>query len=96
MNIKPRPNIIIYKATGCEQCRNTGYQGRTVITEVLPITQAIRESVMKKETAEVIKQKARHEGMRTLRESGIQRVIAGESSLDEVCRITAVDQELKK
>ncbi|MBU1864194.1 MAG: GspE/PulE family protein, partial [Candidatus Omnitrophica bacterium] len=91
----PQDGVLLYRAVGCENCRGSGYRGRTVITEVLTLTLGIRELIMKKETADVIKQAARREGMTTLRESGINKVFAGVSTLDEVFRVTAADQPLK-
>lgn len=95
LNLEYPSGTIFYRATGCESCRNTGYSGRTVITEVLPITQNIRELIMKRETAEVIKAQGRREGMSTLRESGFKKVVNGESTIDEVLRVTAADQKLE-
>jgi type IV pilus assembly protein PilB len=93
--VPPAPNIHFYKPVGCEHCRGTGYSGRTVITEVLPISATIRELVMKKATGEDIKQMGRKEGMQTLRESGVCRVRAGISSVEEVLRVTTADQEIR-
>jgi len=95
LNLAPKKGLVFYRTVGCENCRKTGYFGRTVITEVLPITPIIRELIMKRETAEVIKQMGRREGMSTLRESGVNKVVNGESTVDEVFRVTAADQELK-
>ncbi len=95
LKIKPKKGLVFYKPVGCENCRKSGYFGRTVITEVLPITPNIRELIMRRETADAIKQMGRREGMTTLRESGINKVINGESTVDEVLRVTAADQAMK-
>lgn len=86
--------ITLYKTTGCPACRNTGFTGRRVITEVMGLTPAIRELILKRATADEIKNQARREGMSTLRESGFQKVLQGETTVEEVLRITAADQEL--
>ncbi len=81
-----------YKPAGCEHCRSTGFSGRTVITEVLPISEKVKELIMINATAEEIKKVGRDEGMTTLRESGVMRIVAGMTSVDEVLRVTAADQ----
>ena len=91
LGLQPEKGRVFYQAQGCEQCRDTGYMGRTVITEVLPITVAIRELIMKRETGGALKEVGRGEGMTTLRESGIYKVCAGETTVDEVLRVTAAD-----
>jgi type IV pilus assembly protein PilB len=85
----------LYKPKGCPECRNTGYAGRRVITEVLEITPKVRDLVVARATGTDIKQMARKEGMRTLRECGLAKVLAGETTFEEVLRITASDQELE-
>ena len=82
-----RPGVF-YKAQGCSQCRQTGYKGRTVITELLQMTPEVRELVMKNENAESIKVFAQKHGMTTLRESAIAKALEGETSLEEVFRVT--------
>jgi len=96
LNIKPQSGLRLYRANACESCRDTGYRGRTVITEVLPLSQGIRDLVMLKATGEEIKQKGRAEGMTTLRESGVNRVLSGITSVEEILRVTTADQDLQK
>ncbi|OGW79594.1 MAG: hypothetical protein A3G33_07300 [Omnitrophica bacterium RIFCSPLOWO2_12_FULL_44_17] len=93
INIKEHPTL--YHPEGCAKCRSLGFAGRTVITEILVLTPEIKELILKSANAEDIKKAARRKGMTTLRESGIQRVLAGETSLDEVVRVTAGDQEIE-
>jgi general secretion pathway protein E len=83
----------IYTGAGCARCRNTGYRGRTVISEVLPIDDQIQTLIMKKETASVIKKKARSKGMNTLRECGWRKVTSGVSTAEELLRVTQEDRE---
>lgn len=82
-------------ARGCGSCRNTGFQGRRVITEVLSLSPKTKELILKRSNGDELKQAARKEGMTTLRESGLAKVIAGETTLEEVLRITASDLELE-
>ena len=77
------------EGTGCEQCRNTGYHGRLAICEILPFVQEIKELTVQSAQSSAIKQCARKLGMRTLRDSGWLRVESGETTLDEVLRVSA-------
>ena len=83
--------IKFHKGKGCEHCFNTGYSGRTVISEVLQLTPKIRELILNGSQEQFIKQAARLEGMKTLREDGIQAVIKGQTTIEEVLRVTAPD-----
>ena len=74
---------------GCEHCRETGYRGRVGLYELLMVDESIRELVQKRATAAQIKQEAIGSvGMRPLRESGIEKVLAGVTTVDEVLRVT--------
>ena len=81
-----------YKGKGCQQCFNTGYSGRTAIAEVLQISSKIRELILNGSQEQFIKQQARLEGMRTLREDGLTAVLAGLTTIEEVLRVTAPDE----
>ncbi len=83
--------VKLFRAQGCPSCRNSGFSGRRVITEVLVLSQAIRAAILKRANGDEIKLLARQEGMSTLRESGIQKVLEGETTMEEVMRITAED-----
>ncbi|MFP6583854.1 MAG: GspE/PulE family protein [Candidatus Hydrogenedentota bacterium] len=74
---------------GCEDCRQTGYHGRLAICEILPFVQEIKELTVQSATSSEIKRKARSLGMRSLRDSGWLRVQSGETTLDEVLRVSA-------
>ena len=91
LNLDPNKKIQLWKAKGCSQCRQLGYQGRSVITEILEMKPDILEMIMQGASADLIKTKAREHGMNTLRESAIQKALAGETSLDEVFRVTIAD-----
>ena len=77
------------KGTGCEHCRQTGYKGRLAIAEILPFTQEIKELTVESAPSTAIKQCAQGLGMRTLRDAGWLRVASGDTTLDEVLRVTA-------
>ena len=84
-----------YRPVGCVKCRTAGYKGRSVISEILMLTPDIKAMIMSRASGEEIKQRARRQGMSTLRESGVEKALAGVTSLDEVFRVTAGDQELE-
>ncbi len=78
----------IYEAVGCDECRGNGYKGRTGIFEVLQITDEIRPLVIAHASASEIKQKSLEHGMKTLREDGWDKVLAGTTTIDEILRVT--------
>ena len=78
----------IYTATGCPACAQTGYQGRTALVEVLPITPEIKRLILRRADADAIRTAAEHSGMTTLRRQGLTRVSSGQTTLEEVLRAT--------
>ncbi|MFH1440915.1 MAG: ATPase, T2SS/T4P/T4SS family [Candidatus Omnitrophota bacterium] len=82
----------VYDAKGCESCRFTGYKGRTAIHEVLVVTESIREMIINKASSQQIKQKAVSQGMRTLRQDGLLKVIKGLTTIAEVLRVTQIEE----
>lgn len=79
---------MFYKGHGCENCFETGYFGRTGIFELLEINEAIRPLIMKRQPSHVIKETALKNGMTTLRNNGLRKALAGDTTLDEICRVT--------
>ncbi len=79
----------IAQAVGCKACYSTGYSGRVGLFEVLPIGPEIRRLVLKHATADDIREQARSAGIRSLREDGLRKVLAGVTTLEEVERVTA-------
>jgi len=84
----------LYKGAGCENCNNTGYQGRVGIFELLVTNEEIREMILRNVSSVQLKQKARESGMRTLREDGMAKVINGVTTLAELMRVTQADEAL--
>ena len=78
----------IFRADGCEKCLETGYRGRTGIYEFLPLSEAIKGLVLKTSDANQINKVARAEGMASLREDGINKVMEGRTTISEVLRVT--------
>jgi general secretion pathway protein E/type IV pilus assembly protein PilB len=81
----------VYEAVGCRECRQTGYRGRTGLYELLVANDAIRALANERTPSHVIKQEAIKHGMRTLRQDGWQKVLAGITTIDEVLRVTKAD-----
>ncbi|WP_319371438.1 ATPase, T2SS/T4P/T4SS family [uncultured Ilyobacter sp.] len=81
-------NITFYKGKGCAYCNGTGYTGRSVIYEVMPLTDELKEAVGKRLTTMEIREISRREGMVTLRETGIKKAVLGETTLEEIIRVT--------
>jgi general secretion pathway protein E len=85
-------NIVNVK--GCENCSNTGYWGRAGIFEYLKVTDDIQRLILEKKDSNVIKETARREGMRTLREDGWLKVKQGVTTIHEVLRVTQEEEIL--
>jgi general secretion pathway protein E len=81
--------IVLYKPVGCTACAGTGYRGRLAIIEFLPMTDPIRKLIMAHEEAGTIQKLAIAEGMQTLYENGLVKVIEGITTLEEVMRVTS-------
>ena len=81
-----------YRGKGCPHCFNMGYSGRIGIAEVLLLSTAVRELILNRAQERSIKDQARKEGMRTLREEGLSLALKGLTSLEEVLRVTAPDE----
>lgn len=78
----------LYQAVGCESCRQTGYDGRSAIHELLVVDDAIRKAILDGMDASALHAKATGAGMHTLHEDGLIKVAAGVTSLDELLRVT--------
>ena len=81
----------VMQPVGCDQCRQTGYKGRMGIFEIFIIDDEVRHLINERESMTVLRQRARELGMRTLREDGVRKVLAGLTSADEVISITMGD-----
>ncbi|NLG36352.1 MAG: type II/IV secretion system protein, partial [Lentisphaerae bacterium] len=82
----------ICEPVGCEQCRGTGYAGRTGIYEILAVTDSIRQMIIDRASSADIKTDALANGMRTLRLDGWRKVLAGVTTIEEVIRVTSEDE----
>jgi general secretion pathway protein E len=81
----------IFAGKGCERCRNSGYAGRTGLFELLYIDGGVRELIVSRRDAQSIKDYAVSQGMRTLYADGLEKVVKGDTTLEEVLRVTQKD-----
>lgn len=84
--------VELYEGKGCENCRFTGYHGRTGIHEIILLTDQIRDLILSHSSSQQIKQKAISQGMRTLRQDGLQKVLKGITTYAEVVRVTQQEE----
>ena len=82
-----------YKGKGCEHCNFTGFYGRTSIFEIMKVDDKIKELIFNKASENLILKQATNSGMKTLVESGVMKVLAGVTTLDEVAKVTEVVEE---
>jgi len=81
----------VMQPVGCDQCRQTGYKGRMGIFEIFIIDDEVRHLINQRTSTTILRQRARELGMRTLREDGVRKVLAGLTSAEEVISITMGD-----
>jgi type IV pilus assembly protein PilB len=77
----------LFRPVGCSVCAKTGYKGRLALHEVMLISEEVERLAVERASATVIEQVAKAEGMRTLRQDGLAKVLAGTTSLDEILRV---------
>ena len=75
---------------GCDRCRGTGYRGRIGLFEIFRLNDELHELILKRESTRTLTQAARKQGMRTLGQSGWEKVKAGHTTLEEVLRVVTV------
>jgi type IV pilus assembly protein PilB len=88
IGILPEQVNVFYRGRGCQQCFNTGYSGRIGIYEVLEVTPRLSEAILKDVGALELQKIAQAEGLRLLREDGLEKVKSGITSIEEVLRVT--------
>ncbi|MDI6703749.1 MAG: type IV-A pilus assembly ATPase PilB [bacterium] len=85
---KGRERVTLYRGTGCKNCTNIGYRGRTAIFEVMPIDDTIRDLVLNRKPSHIVKKAAKEAGMVTLRDAAIRKVLNGITTVEELLRVT--------
>ncbi len=93
LNPDEMKNATLIRGTGCNECSRTGYRGRMGIYEIFRVDEEIRRLIYEKVPSNVIRARARELGMRTLREDGIRKIMAGITTPEEVISITAGDED---
>jgi len=88
------PSHKFRRGKGCESCRQTGYRGRTAIYEFCAVSQGLRSLIVQKATGSQLKARATQDGMETLRHDGWRRVLRGQTTVEEVVRVTQSDELL--
>ena len=84
--------IVVYKGKGCKTCNHTGYKGRVAIYEVLEMSPALKEIVLRNGSSDEIKKQAIIEGMKTLRMCALTKVALGQTTLEEAISNSAADK----
>src|SRR5688572_4880342 len=79
------------RGAGCDHCVNTGFQGRTALTEMLVVDEVLRDSILQKLPTRTLQEIAVRQGMHTLWHLGLDRVIRGETTLEEILRVVAAE-----
>ncbi|MCK5393886.1 MAG: Flp pilus assembly complex ATPase component TadA, partial [Candidatus Omnitrophica bacterium] len=84
-----KTNTILYKGKGCPDCRNSGYKGRVAIIEALTLDNKIRSLILKRaSTVEIREYASKYCGMKSLRDDAAEKCLRGETTLDELIRVT--------
>ena len=83
----------LYRGKGCDACRTTGYRGRTGVYELMVMNDRLRALVLAGSSADQIRAAAREDGMRTLRDDGVQKVMEGITTVEELLRVVFVNEE---
>ena len=86
------PDLLIPRAVGCKECRGRGYKGRIGLFEVILLSEELRKMTIQSASANQLRRTAMRLGMKTLREDGWRKVIAGHTTIDEVVRLTQEDE----
>jgi type IV pilus assembly protein PilB len=79
--------LTLFRAAGCPRCNTTGYKGRMAIYEIMLVTEAIERLIVERKSADEIGRVARAEGMMALRQDGLERVLQGLTSIEEISRV---------
>jgi type IV pilus assembly protein PilB len=80
--------VLLYRGRGCRACGSSGMKGRTAIYEVMPISEELRDLMLRNASTAELRAVAQQQGMQTLRQAGLAKVLAGETTIEEVLRVT--------
>jgi type IV pilus assembly protein PilB len=91
LDYETHKEAVFYEGTGCKDCNYTGFRGRQAITEFLDLSDHIREMILEKRPSSEIRKAAIAEGMTTLRQSAVAKVLGGDTTLKEINRVTFIE-----
>ncbi|MBI3449125.1 MAG: type II/IV secretion system protein [Acidobacteria bacterium] len=91
LDVKTYKDHTFYEGRGCIDCNGTGFRGRMAISEILDLSDNVRELILSRKSAAEIKRAAKEEGMKFLRESAVEKVLAGDTTLREINKVTFID-----
>jgi len=89
--LEPGQELHIRQGVGCNVCHRSGYTGRVGLYEIMLLTQKVREMVIEHANTDEIREQAKKEGMKTLYDSGMRKVIGGVTTIEEVLRVSRID-----
>ncbi|MDD4909056.1 MAG: GspE/PulE family protein, partial [Candidatus Omnitrophica bacterium] len=93
--LKDKGKITLYRGRGCDSCMGTGYKGRSGIFELMVIDDEMREMIISNASVVALRTKAQEKGMRFLRDDGLDKVLKGMTSIEEVARVTEEHIDIK-
>jgi type IV pilus assembly protein PilB len=85
-------SAVAFRGTGCKVCNDTGYKGRIALYEVMPFEDRLREIVLQGGSTAEVKDEMVRNGVATLRRAGLNKVLEGVTTIDEIVRVTAADR----
>jgi type IV pilus assembly protein PilB len=88
-------DISLYRGKGCEQCKSTGYRGRTGIFELMTVGDELKELIIGEASTVALRKKAQEKGMRLLSEDGVSKVLGGITTVEEVARVCEEQAEMR-
>jgi type IV pilus assembly protein PilB len=87
------PGAVCYRGAGCSKCNGTGYKGRVGFYQVMPMLEPIRELVLNGANTADIKRESMRLGIKSMRQSGLTKMMEGVTSFEEVLRVTVADEQ---
>ena len=94
LQLKTGDKRTAFRGKGCKTCKNMGYKGRVGLIETLTMTPEIKKLILEKAQEHTIRDQARKEGMKTLRENGVAKILEGGTTIEEVLRVTVGEQDI--
>jgi len=96
LGLDPDKKVPFYRGKGCDACRGTGYRGRVAVFEIIDVTPAIRHLTLAKASVDELREQAQKEGMITLKEDALDKVLNGMTTVEELARVTGIKVDAGK